>query len=140
MNSVIRTKLSYQRYRIWQGNYNPFSKYTIILASRGAAHYNGSLLFLFLISNSCSLQKIIYSLLHLFDVFIHSLIRSYTFIHLHISEVLKINETKTTVIKKKHFFCRIYSNARPFCANFFIIIKNKCWDKVVLKRTLCANQ
>ena len=40
-----------------QENYNPLSKYSIALASRGVVHYNGGLDLLFLLLKLCSLQK-----------------------------------------------------------------------------------
>ena len=60
-----------------QENYNPYSKYKIVLASRGAIHYNGGFDLLFLILKLCSLQKLIYLFLCSFNKYIHTILKCF---------------------------------------------------------------
>ena len=57
-----------------QRKYNPWT-YTIALASCGAVHYNGSLVLLFLLLKLYPLQKIIYSFLYSFNIYIHTILK-----------------------------------------------------------------
>ena len=70
MNSFNIIEFEFLSYR----NYNPFTKYTIALASHGAVHYNGSLVIVFTFEIVIFKKYSIFIYIF-FDVYIHTVLK-----------------------------------------------------------------